>query len=61
MWYSLGRVLQLMGLLVLPVGVAGNVARPDAVDLKQSLGIAALGIALFSLGWFIQSKAPPPG
>lgn len=41
-------------MLILPVGVAGNMAREDLVDLKTSLAIAAAGIAVFAVGWLLQ-------
>jgi len=57
MVYRLGRFLQLLGLLVLPVGVAGNIANPEMVGVRASLGIAATGIAVFALGWALQHLA----
>jgi hypothetical protein len=59
MLYKLGRSLQLLGLLIAPVGVAGNLARPEEVDVKTSLGIAGLGIGVFFLGWLLQQAARP--
>jgi hypothetical protein len=59
MLYKLGRFLQLLGLLVTPVGVAGNLAREDLIDLKTSLAIAAGGAAVFFLGWLLQQRARP--
>jgi hypothetical protein len=54
MLYRLGRGLQLLGLLLLPVGIAGNVARPEVIDLKTSLLISAAGMLVFTVGWLIQ-------
>jgi hypothetical protein len=59
MLYKLGRFLQLLGLLVTPVGVAGNLAREDLIDLKTSLAIAAGGATVFFLGWLLQQRARP--
>lgn len=59
MAYKLGRLLQLLGLLILPIGVSGNLARPDDISVKSSLMIAAVGAVIFYLGWLIQQKAPP--
>jgi hypothetical protein len=61
MLYKLGRFLQLLGLLIAPAGVAGNVARPDEVDLKASLGIAALGVGVFAIGWLLQQAGRRSG
>ena len=52
MLYRVGRGLQLLGLLITPIGVAGNVAGRE--DLKGPLGIAAVGIAVFLVGWLLQ-------
>jgi hypothetical protein len=59
MLYKLGRFLQLLGLLITPVGVAGNLAREDLVDLKTSLGIAVGGVTVFFVGWLLQQRARP--
>jgi hypothetical protein len=54
MLYKLGRFLQLLGLLIMPAGVAGNLARQSDVDVKMVLGIAAAGIVVFFVGWLMQ-------
>jgi hypothetical protein len=59
MLYKLGRFLQILGLLIAPVGLVGNVVRPEEVDVKMSLGVAALGIGVFVLGWLVQQAARP--
>jgi hypothetical protein len=59
MLYKVGRFLQLVGLFLLPVAIAGNVAREDQVNLKLSLTLSAVGIAVFVLGWWLQQAARP--
>lgn len=59
MLYKVGRFLQLVGLLVTPFGIAGNVADPVRIDVKTSLVIAGAGMALFILGWLMQQSAKP--
>jgi len=59
MLYKLSRFLQLLGLLICPVGIAGNVARPDEVTVKMSLMISGAGILIFALGWLLQQAARP--
>jgi hypothetical protein len=59
MLYKFGRVLQLLGLLLLPVAIAGNVAREDQINLKVSLTISAVGILIFLLGWMLQQAGRP--
>jgi hypothetical protein len=54
MLYKAGRLLQLAGLIVLPLAVAGNVAREEQINLKVSLTLSALGIGVFVLGWWLQ-------
>jgi hypothetical protein len=59
MLYKLARFLQLLGLLICPVGIAGNVARPEEVSVKTSLMISGAGILIFALGWLLQQAARP--
>jgi hypothetical protein len=59
MLYRIGRLLQLLGLILLPVAIAGNVAREEDISLKVSLTISAIGVGLFALGWLIQQRARP--
>jgi hypothetical protein len=54
MLYKLGRFLQLLGLILLPVAIAGNVAREEIINLKVSLLISGIGIGIFFLGWWLQ-------
>lgn len=60
MGYGIGRLLQLTGLLLLPLALAGNLAElaggPVWLDLKQMLLLAGLGIAIFYLGHAIQLR-----
>jgi hypothetical protein len=50
--YSISRFLQLLGLLILPIAIAGNVA--ERLTLGQSLGLSAAGILVFAIGWLLQ-------
>jgi hypothetical protein len=59
MRYKVGRFLQLLGLLIAPVGVAGNLARPEDVTVKATLLIAGFGVAVFFLGWLLQQGTRP--
>jgi hypothetical protein len=59
MLYKFSRFLQLLGLLICPVGIAGNVARPEDVTVKMSLMISGAGILIFALGWLLQQAARP--
>jgi hypothetical protein len=59
MRYWLGRLLQLVGLILLPVAIAGNLARPDELKESYTLQLAAVGVAVFYLGWLLQKGSRP--
>lgn len=54
MVYKLGRFLQLVGLILLPVAIAGNLAPDMPLDLRGSLILSGIGVAVFTLGWWLQ-------
>jgi hypothetical protein len=58
--YRLSRFLQGVGLVLPLIAIAGNVAREDEIDLKASLTLSGIGIALFVVGWLIQQRTRPP-
>ena len=60
MLYKVGRLLQLVGLLILPVAIAGNVA-DERLTLRDSLSLSALGVGIFFLGWLFQRGTGPGG
>ena len=57
MRYKLGRFFQFIGLIILPVAIAGNLA--DNLTLWQSLSLSASGMLLFYFGWLLQQGAQP--
>jgi hypothetical protein len=57
MLYKLARFLQLIGLVLLPVAMAGDLA--GKVELKQSLALSLLGVVIFFTGWLLQQAARP--
>jgi hypothetical protein len=57
--YSVGRFLQVVGMLVLPAGMVGNIIDPVRVDLKTSLMVAGAGIIIFTLGYLLQQAGKP--
>lgn len=59
MRYKLGRTLQLIGLVLLPIAMAGNLARPDAFGLWYTLGLSSIGVLAFTLGWLLQQSSKP--
>jgi hypothetical protein len=54
MAYRAGRLLQFLGLLVLPIAMAGNIARPEAITLGRMLALAGVGVLCFYLGHQLQ-------
>jgi hypothetical protein len=60
MLYKLGRVLQLVGLIMLPCAIAGNMGDPPPLKLQDSLLFSAIGIIVFIVGWMLQQAGKPP-
>jgi hypothetical protein len=54
MLYKLGRLLQFLGLILLPLAIAGNLSPERPMDLRASLTLSAIGIAVFGLGYLFQ-------
>ena len=57
--YRLGRLLQLIGMIVLPLAIAGNLAPENPLDLWTSLKLSCVGVGIFALGWLIQQAGKP--
>ena len=58
MLYKLGRFLQLLGLLILPIAMAGNMV-DERLSLKHMLILAGAGVVVFFLGWLLQQSTRP--
>jgi hypothetical protein len=54
MLYRLGRFLQLVGLFLLPLAIAGNLSPERPMDLRTSLTVSGIGVAVFVLGYLLQ-------
>ena len=52
--YKLGRMLQVLGMIILPIAIAGNLAPRTPLDLRASLTLSGFGVAMFAIGWGIQ-------
>ncbi len=52
MLYYLGRFLQLIGLILLPVAIAGEVSQ--SLNFRDFYIITGIGILLFTTGWLLQ-------
>jgi hypothetical protein len=57
MLYRLGRILQFLGLIILPVAMAGEIG--GHLKLWTSLSLSGVGIVVFLLGWLLQQAARP--
>jgi hypothetical protein len=57
MLYTLARLMQFAGLLILPVAMAGQVE--GSLDLRQMLTLTGVGIGVFFLGWLLQQATRP--
>jgi hypothetical protein len=55
--YKLARLMQFLGLLILPVAISGNVA--EKLSLQESLLLSGLGILVFCVGWALQQGSRP--
>jgi hypothetical protein len=58
MRYKLGRFLQFVGLILLPLAIAGNAA-DERLSLRDSLALSGVGIVVFFIGWSLQQGARP--
>jgi hypothetical protein len=54
MLYKIGRLLQIVGLILLPLAIAGNLSPERTLDLRESLTLSAIGIIVFGAGYFLQ-------
>lgn len=57
MLYRLARFLQFLGLVILPLAIAGNLA--ERLALGQSLILSGAGMLIFYLGWLMQPQDGP--
>ncbi len=56
MLYKLGRLLQIVGLILLPLAIAGNLSPERPMDLRSSLTLSTVGVAVFVLGYLFQQR-----
>jgi len=57
MLYHLGRFLQLVGLIMLPLAVAGNLQPNNPLSLGTSLTLSSIGMLIFFVGWLLQQAS----
>ncbi len=57
--YKLGRVMQLIGMILLPLAIAGNLSPEHTLNLKESLLLSGTGVVVFMIGWLLQQAGRP--
>ena len=57
MRYKLGRLLQFLGMVILPIAIAGEVA--EKMTLRDSLMLSGVGVVVFFAGWTLQQGTKP--
>jgi hypothetical protein len=57
MRYKLGRALQLVGMTLLPIAMAGEMM--NRLDLKEMLALTGGGALVFFIGWLLQQSSKP--
>jgi hypothetical protein len=55
MLYSIARFLQLAGMVVLPLGIAGNLA--EKISLSATYQCLFVGVGLFVAGYLLQQAS----
>ncbi len=59
MLYRVGRFLQLLGLVIAPVGMAGNLYNREEISEGKVLLSLACGMIVFGIGWLLQRAGKP--
>jgi hypothetical protein len=57
--YRAGRALQIVGMILLPIAIAGELAPEHPLDLRSSLTLSGIGVAIFALGYLMQQAGKP--
>jgi hypothetical protein len=57
--FKVGRALQVVGMILLPAAIAGNLAPGPPLDLRQSLTLSFVGVAVFVCGYLLQQGSRP--
>jgi predicted acyltransferase len=60
MLYKVGRFLQVVGMILLPIAMAGNLVPEKPLDSRAMLLLALVGVGVFGLGYLIQQVGKPP-
>jgi len=55
--YKLGRFLQVVGMILLPVAIAGDAS--GQTTFRTFLVVSAVGVVVFMVGWLLQQAGRP--
>lgn len=55
--YTLGRTLQMIGMMMLPIAIAGQVTNPEWMTLGRMLMLTGVGIVIFGAGYLLQQAS----
>jgi hypothetical protein len=59
MRYKIGRLLQIVGMILVPLAIAGNLKPDNPMDLRESLTLSGVGVGIFVLGYGLQEWGRP--
>ena len=54
MKYRIGRLLQVIGMLIVPIGMAGNLLDRETISESHILLTACVGLLIFGIGRYMQ-------
>jgi len=57
MLYKIARFLQLLGLLIVPFAMSGQIL--EKLTVPQMLIVTGVGVAVFTLAWLLQQAVRP--
>jgi hypothetical protein len=57
MLYKVGRFLQIVGMVLLPLAIAGQATGKH--DVQWMLALCTIGVLVFFVGWLIQQAGKP--
>ncbi len=57
--YFIGRAMQVVGMILLPLAMAGNLAPESPQSVATMMWMCGIGVAVFIVGHAIQQYAKP--
>jgi hypothetical protein len=59
MLYRVGRFLQVVGMVTLPLAIAGQLVPENPMSVGTMMTLTGVGVGVFVLGWLLQQGARP--